>query len=805
LSSFDQRLFPPVANLWRYLQYGIRTLARSPGFAAGAVAILALGIGCSSTIFSVANAVLFRPLPFAHPDELVSVFERTSRGNREGVAPATFLDWRAQNRSFSTLATSRGLDVNLTGSGEPEQLGGAAVSEGMFQMLGAAPASGRGFQAEDYGQGAPGVVILSHGFWQRRFGGRDVLGKNILLGGKPYDVAGIMPRNFWFFWGRMDVWLPLRFTNQDLASRSGRARLMTIGRLRPGTSRAQAQGEMAALSTNLEASHPEAKGWSVTVRPLREQDEMVRHARPALLLLLAAVGIVMLIVCANMANLLLLRGGARAREIAVRSALGARRGALIGQFLVESLVLSCAGGLVGVLVSKWGIQLASTLIPEDLRLSLPAGPEQLGINAEVLWFNLAVCLMTGLLFGIAPAWQLSRPNLCESLKEGGRVATDGPVRRRLRRVLASAEIALSLVLLITAALILQSYLRMYHRDLGYRPEGVQAMLLLNLTAPAAGEILKKVEAIPGVQAAAFASPLPGWPVVWPFDFRQVEIERASGEPPVRALQTYVRGPYLDTMGFTLLRGRGFTAEEYAGERHVAIVNREFAKRYGLWPDPAGKRFRGAGSPAAPWLTIVGMVEDERHPLTGDPMPAFYRPGVAEPPPYLLYRARVDVTQTVRDRIWSVNAGQPVLALGAMDKIVGEARSPVRFGLALICSFAALALMVAAVGLYAVVAYGASSRAHEIGVRMALGATARDIRKLVLGEALGLALTGVAAGVLAALAASRILARFLYGFSATDPLTFAGVAAFLLIVATGAAWQPARKAAAADPMVSLRSD
>jgi len=306
----------------------LRTFARNPMFAVAASLIIALGIGSCTTVFSVANAVLFRPLPFRHPEELVSVFEWTPRGNREGVAPATFLDWRERNRCFTALATQRGLDVNLTGSGEPEQLSGAAITEGMLEMLGGAPVLGRSFRAEDFRESTPDVVLLAWSFWQRRFGGRDVTGSTLLLGGKPSTVIGVMPRGFWFFWGRHDIWLPLRWSARDLAARTGRASLMSIGRLRPGVSAAQAQQAMDALQAGLVASHPEMKGWGVTVRPLRQQPSMVRKARPALLMLLTAVGLVMLIVCANLANLMLLRGAARGRELAVRAALGARRSAL---------------------------------------------------------------------------------------------------------------------------------------------------------------------------------------------------------------------------------------------------------------------------------------------------------------------------------------------------------------------------------------------------------------------------------------------------------------------------------------------
>jgi putative ABC transport system permease protein len=478
-----------MSLLARDLRYTARTLRRTPGFAISASLILALGIGAATTTFSVANAVLFRSLPFPNPQTLVSVFEWTTRGNREGVAPATFLDWRAQNRCFTALATSRGLDINLTGAGEPEQLGGATVSEGMFELLGAVPTLGRGFARADYRVGAPRAVVLSHKFWQRRFAADpNVLGRIILLGGEPHTIIGVMPASFWFFWGRMDVWTPLRFTSKDLAGRGGRASLMTIGRLKSGVSLAQAQAEMEALSARLLHQHRDMQGWGVKVRPLHEQEELVRRARPALRLLLGAVAVVMLIVCANLANLLLARGSGRAKEIAIRAALGASRGALVAQLLVEALVLAAIGGALGVLFANWGIRLAASLIPEDLRMSLPAGPEQIGINSEIVLFALAISLFTGLLFGLAPALQLSQPKLSLTMQ-------------RPRHILAAAEIALSLVLLIAATFLLQSYMRAYRLDLGYRPRGVQAMLLLGVKHASADEIVSKVEAIPGVQAA----------------------------------------------------------------------------------------------------------------------------------------------------------------------------------------------------------------------------------------------------------------------------------------------------------------
>jgi putative ABC transport system permease protein len=797
----DQRRFASWIAFYRDCRFALRTLSRSPIFAATAVTIIALGIGSSTTIFSVANAVLFRPLPFPHPEQLVSVFEWTPRGNREGVAPATFLDWRGENRCFAALATRRALDLNLTGDGEPEQIGGDAITEGMLEMLGGTPALGRTFRAEDFAQSAPDVVLLTWSFWQRRFGGRDVRGTTLLLGGKPYSVIGVMPRDFWFFWGRMDVWVPLRFTAGELAGRAGRASLKSIARLLPGISAAQAQEAMDGLQAGLVARHPEMSGWRVTVRPLRDQPSMVRRARPALMLLLGAVTVVMLIVCANIANLMLLRGLARGREIAIRAALGARRSALATQFLAESLVLSLAGGAGGLLFALAGIRVADSLIPEDLRLSIAAAPTEIGLDSRMLCFSLGVSVATGLLFGVAPALRLSRPNIATSLKLGGRATGQPPSVRRLRSLLAIGEIALSGVLLIAAALILQSYARMYTRDLGYEPRNVQTALLLNIKPQTADATMRAVDAIPGVRSAAFVSSLPGWPVSWPFDFRQVEFAD-GGAPAGRSLQTLVRGPYLDTMGFQILRGRGFTAEEQSEERRVAIVNREFARRY-FASDALGKRFRGTGSTS--WLTVIGVINDEHHPLSGEPMPAFYRPGASDVPPYLLVRSPVDVSAEVRRVVRQVDRNQPLLPLPDMSRIVGEARSPVRFGLVLMGTFSLLALIVASLGLYAVVEYGAASRQHEIGVRIALGAQRADIHRLIFGGALRLAGTGILLGVLGALASSRLLSEMLFGISATDPVTFASVALLLLLVATVAAWQPARRAADADPIWTIRTE
>jgi putative ABC transport system permease protein len=794
----EHRRFAALTALARDVRYAFRTLARSPIFTLAAALIIALGIGSCTTVFSVANAVLFRPLPFPHPDELVTVFEWTPRGNREGVAPATFVDWREQNRCFTGLATKRALDLNLTGSGEPEQLGGDAISEGMLDMLGGAPILGRAFRAEDFRVNAPDVVLLTWSFWQRRFGGRDITGTGLILNGKLYTVIGVMPRGFWFFWGRMDLWLPLRFSTNDLAARADRHSLMSIGRLRPGVSPAQAQETMNALQAGLVAAHPEMKGWGVMVRRLRDQPSMVRRARPALMLLLAAVTLVMLIVCANIANLMLLRGTARAREIAVRAALGARRSALAVQFLVEALALSLVGSAGGMLLSMVGIRVADSLIPEDLRMQIAAAPGEIGIDGRILWFTFAVSIATGLLFGVAPSLRLSRPNIADALKSGGRAVGHSRSVRRFRSFLAAGEIALSGILLISAALILQSYVRMYARDLGYQPKEVQTTLLLNVKPATADAILREVSAIAGVQSASFVDPLPGWPVSWPFDFRQVEF--AGGAAPAgRSLQTVFRGPYLETMGFMLLRGRRFTVEEQADDHHVAIVNQEFARRY-LSSDPIGKRFRGVATNT--WLTVVGMISDEHHPLSGEALPAFYRPGNA---PYLLVRSPVDLNSELRRAIWRVDGNQPLLPLPGMEHIVGEARSPVRFGLVLMGSFSVLALIIAALGLYAVVAYGAASRTHEIGVRLALGASHSSIRRLILGDALRLAAFGIAAAVLGALAVSKLLAGMLFGLTATDPITYAAAAMLLLVIATAAAWHPARNAALADPLCTLRAE
>lgn len=803
-------------GLWQDLRYGTRMLLKNPGFTIVAVIALALGIGANSAIFSVVNTVLLRPLPYTDPERLVMVWEdRTAKGYpRDTPAPANYVDWRDQNQVFEGMAAIATHSLNLTGAGEPERLEGKRVSANFFNILGVEPLLGRGFLPEEDEPGAARVVVLSHGLWQRRFGSdKAILGKSLTLNGVGHEVVGVMPPDFQFPTREDELWVPIAFTPQQAAARQSHY-LQVIARTKPGVTIEQAQAEMSTIGARLQQQYPENTDLGVAVVPLHEQ--FVGDIKPALLILLGAVGFVLLVACANVANLLLARAAARQKEIALRVALGASRGRLVRQFLTESLLLAALGGVVGLLLSLWGVNLLKAFIPENISQA-----RHIAIDRWVLGFTALVSLLTGLIFGLAPATQASNFNLNETLKEGGRDSASGRRGNRIRSVLVVVEVAVSLVLLIGAGLLINSFLRLRGVDPGFRTDNLLTMRVMlpetKYTDQARrsafyAELVRRVEALPGVNSAAVAN----WiPLVKQGDSSGIAIEGqpapAPGQNP--SVVTRVVSPhYFQTMGIELLRGRQLTEQDRADAPRVIVISETMARKF--WPgeEPLGKRVTMGGPAGAPvpWLEVVGVVKDVRQfELTAEPKPQMYVPfeqPVFFRPSHLIVKTEVEpggLASAVRKTVWEIDKDQPVSNISTMKEVLSESISRQRFSMLLLGIFAAVALVLAAVGIYGVMSYSVAQRTHEIGIRMALGAQRSDVLKLAVGQGLKLVLVGVALGLAAAFVLTRVMSSLLFGVSATDPATLAIISLVLIGVALFASYIPARRATKVDPMVALR--
>jgi putative ABC transport system permease protein len=807
-----------METLWQDLRYGARMLARNPGFTTVAVLTLALGIGANTAIFSVVNAVLLRPLPFDHPDRIVTLGEKTKDGNRMNVGYATYVDWQTESRTFEHLAAYRWWDPSLIGEGPPERLSGLRVSQPFFSILGVQPALGRDFLPDEDRPDNSRVVILSHGLWQRRFGGDpEVVGRPVMLSGRNYTVVGVLPASFQsvvstFAYDSAEIWRPLGYdVSQPWACRTCR-HLRAIGRLSSGVSLEQAQAEIETITSNLKQDFPD-KYSGQGVRLIRLHDHMVGNVRLALLVLLGAVGFVLLIGCANVANLHLARAANREREIAIRAALGAGRRRLFRQLVTESLLLAVLGGAAGLLLALWGVDALLALSPADLpRL------DDVRVDSWVLTFGFAASIVTGLMFGLAPGLQSSQPDLNKALKQGGRTGVAaGP--SRLRSLLVVVETTLALVLLVGAALLVNSFFRLSRVHPGFDTKN-----MLTLTVTLSGEkysfdeqvltfhqrLADRIQALPGVESVAWASNLP---LSGNHDRYGMPIEdRPEVAPPDRpSVERYVvSSSYLRTMRIPLLRGRVFTEKDDAHAPGVALINQTLAQR--LWPgeNPIGKRIRMGGGPDA-WRTIVGIVGDVRHyGLALEPSMQAYVPhpqmlGQSSAHSWLI-RARSDpanLAAAVRDAVWAVDPDQPAYGVLTLEQMAAASVAQERFTMVLLGIFATVALVLAAIGIYGVISYSVSQRTHEIGIRMALGAQPRDIFKLVVGQGMALTLAGVGVGLAGAFALTRFLESLLFGVSATDPVTFAGVALLLAAVALLACYIPARRAARVDPLVVLR--
>jgi predicted permease len=812
-----------MKSLWQDLRYAGRGLRKQPGFALVAVVTLALGIGANTAIFSVVDAALLRGLPYREPERLVHLWEAKQNRDfdrREASFP-DFLDWRADTKDvFEGVAGYRPRGLTLTGGDAPERLPSAAVTSDFFDVLGARAALGRTFlPGEDQPEAAP-VVVLGHGLWQRRFGSDPkIVNSQITLDGESYTVVGVLGPEFSFArTGQAELWTGLRPAPALSAPRYMHW-LNVVARLRPGVSLEAARERLRATGERIAREDPGAHaGTALVAVPLHE--EVVGQVRPVLLVMLAAVGLVLLIACANVANLLLARGAARRREVAIRVALGASRGRLVRQLLTESVVLSVAGGGLGLVVALWGVDLLVAAVPAAQLAQMPY-LRGLSLNSSVLVFTAALSLATGVFFGLMPALEASRTNLQEAMKEGARAA-GGRSAGRLRAALVVSEVAVALVLLVGAGLLMKSLVRMLAVDPGFRADNLLTMRV-NLTpqrfandtdgsqrAQFFEELLRRAGEVPGVEGAAAVSNLPlsgdggtGTPSV---------VGREA--PPGGWSESHLRvvSPnYFDVMGVGLLQGRGFDARDRVGASPVVLVNRTFAERNFAGADPTGQRITFRFTQGRPPLEIVGVVGDEKiKSLDAPTTPVIYFPMLQGPDSSaaLVVRTKSEpqaVAAGLREALRTLDADAPLFGVRTMERLIADAPSTFirRYPAYLIGVFAAVALVLSSVGIYGVISYAVSQRTRELAIRAALGARRGNLLGLVLRQGMLLALAGVGAGLVGAFGLTRLLGSLLYGVSATDPAVFAAVSLLLLLVALAACYFPARRATKVDPIEALR--
>ncbi|MGA9626780.1 MAG: ABC transporter permease [Bryobacteraceae bacterium] len=796
------------------IRYAFRSLAARPGFTVTAILMLALGIGANTSIFSALDATLLRPLPFAEPDRLVGVYE-SYQGRPGGNGVAAFLDWRQQNTVFEDIALTEFdaialTDEKLTGSDAPERILGASVTTAFFPLLGIQPLLGRVFLPDEDNPGKDTEIILSHGFWQRRFGSRrDAIGQSLTVHGRPYTVIGVMPPGFrWSSGAPSEYWVPLAYDRQ--ASWRVQHQYGAIARLKRGVSMATAQAQMSAIAQRVEQQFPATnKGWGVLVAPLSE--EFVGDARPALLVLSLAVGFVLLIACANVANLMLARAAGRAREIAIRGALGASRGQIIRLVLAESILLSLAAGALGLILALWGVDLLSARLPAYVDLLRP-----IEIDGRALAFTLAVSIATGILFGLAPALRSSKGGVHEALKSAGPSAGMSPARGRFLKAVTVCEIALAVILVISGGLLIKSFAGLFAVNLGFRTENLLTMHV-GLPWPQYRaeerrmafyqDLLKRVGSLPGVESAGAVDMLPMSKNYSGGGFT-IEGRAAPDTWKKMSAQFLTATPsYFRAAGVPLRRGRLFTDQDVPGSPAVILINETMARRF--WPneDPIGQRIR-RGTRV---LTIVGIVGDVRHNGPAkETDPQFYFPYAQQPSGTMSLAVRtaaepLKLAAAVRAEIRGMEREAQVTRVQTMERSLSDSVAGPRVLTVLLGSFAGFALVLAAMGLYGVIAYSVSQRTHELGVRIALGADRGDVLKLVLGEALVLAVAGITIGMAGAFAGTRLLSSLLYRVAARDPAIFVAVPVLLALVALAASYVPARRAAAIEPLAALRCE
>ncbi len=802
------------------VQYALRSLARQPLFYSVVLLTLALGVGANAAIFTVVNAVLLRPLPYPDPDRLMMVWTYNPRQGFDkdvGTYP-NFEDWRRGSRSFERMSAYSGASVTLTGSGDPAQIRGARVTHEFLETMQVLPVLGRSFVPENGRAGGERVVILGHGLWTRRFGADPaIVGRRIMLNGTSHEVLGVMPASF-AQPSDAELWLPLAPVGpfESLFTARGSYWLTIVGRLNPGVTRATAQAEMNGIAARLEKEYPSNAGIGIRLVPMHE--ELVGDVKRPLLILLGAVCFVLLIACANVANLLLTRAASRTRELAIRAALGAGRRRLSRQLLTESLVLGLLGGIGGLALAAWATDLLRSLAPAELpRLA------DVAVDARVLVYTAGASLLTSVLFGTVAAFHVSRRDVGAALKEGGRAGTDSIRSGRLRAALAIGELAIALVLLVGAGLLVRSFMALSREDPGFASQGV---LTLRLQLPAAKydeparvaafheQLIDRLAALPGVESSAAGSTLllsrlPASATM-----------NIEGRPPLAADAQNIPVPYdsvspeyFTTLQIPLRRGRFFSRADGPDSQEVAIVNEAFVRRFFPGEDPLGRRvtFGTPGQPETRWQTIVGVVADTKRGGFGRPPWAeVYFPMRQAPDPrvFVFLRTGGDplaLVAAAQAAVWSIDRDQAIAGIRTVRELLAQQEANRWFTTLLLGLFAAVALVLALIGIYGVIAYSTAQRTQEIGIRMALGADQSSVLRLVLGSGLRIATAGLALGLAGALALTRVLSSLLYGVGTRDPVTFVVVPGALLLVALVACWVPARRAMRVDPLTALRSE
>ena len=795
-------------------RYALRQLLKSPSFTIVAIVTLALGIGACTAIFSVVNTVLLRPLDYPDPDRIVVIRETQLPQFPEfSVSPPNYVDWEKQTKSYEYLAAYTGAALNLTGEGEPQRLVGVKATAHYFDVYGVKPILGRMLLPEEDAEGKNHVVVLSYGFWQRVFGGaRDVVGRAVQLNGEPYQIVGVAPFGFGIA-SKVDVWTPMAFTAKETANDArGGHYINVVGRLKPGVTFRQAKAELEVIANQLAVQYPDPqKGWGIFMMPI--QDYMVRDVKPVLYTLLGAVACVLLIACANLANLLLARATARHREISIRAALGAGRGRLIRQLLTESVVLAVCGGIAGVILANLGLDALLALAPTSLpRIS------EIHLDPGVLLFSLALSVVTGLVFGIAPAWLAARADVNEALKQGTRGSTEGGARGRLRSALVVIEVTFALVLLGGAGLLARSFIQLANVDPGFIPENAT---LMRLSLPQrkypqpeqqtafVNALLEQIKNLPGVQASGVTHSMP---LVGDYVLGfNIEGRPAIDPADLPSTNYYAVTPdYFRAMGIRLVRGRVFTPQDDAKAPHVAIINETMARQFFPNEDPIGKRINITNGPDY-WREIVGIVGDiKQYGVDKATSAQSYEPFAQVPFTSLNVVIRTKgsaaaLLGALRPAVYAVDKDQPVGVIRPLEEIMADSVARQRFAMLLLTVFSGVALVIAAVGIYGVMAYNVVQRTGEFGIRMALGAQQRDVLRLVLTQGGKLIGVGLAVGLLATLGASYAMRSILFNTSAYDPLTLASITVLLAAVALVACFFPANRATKVNPIEALRTE
>ncbi|HEX8144505.1 MAG TPA: ABC transporter permease [Pyrinomonadaceae bacterium] len=805
-----------MGTIWQDLRYGFRMLRKNPGFTLVAVLAIALGIGANTTMFSAVNALLLHPFSFPNQERLVMLWERVpdTGVRRASVSPGNFADWRDGNTVFDGMAAFSQRAFNLTDGEQPERVSGARVSANFFAVLGEKAARGRTFSDEEGQPGHEQVALVKQSLWERRYGSDPhLVGKQIMLDGKSYTVIGILPTAFKFPLNGSELWVPLAFDAKEQNQRESHY-LSVVGLLKPGATRAQAQSEIEAIAQRAQQQYPETNGGR-TAFVESMNDTYTRGSRIYLQVLMGSVVFVLLIACANVANLLLVRSTSRQKEIAVRMALGGSRLRLIRQLLTESVLLAAMGGGLGLLFSVWGNEFLKGGIPPGFTQFIP-GWENLHLDTSVLVFTLIMTLLTGAVFGLAPALQATKLNLNEALKESGKGTSSGASRNRLRSLLVVSEVALSLILLVGAGLMIRSFVHLISSNLGINPNNVLTMELSipRLKYPEEQhrinfyqELVGRIRNLPGVEQAAAVNYVPMGRSSSSADFH-VEGPPAppKGKEPFADYQV-VTPQYFEAMGTPIRQGRAFTEQDKKDAPLVVIINERLARRYFPAGDALGHRlvFNEKEGP----LEIVGVAADVKNEdLDDEANMTVYRPFLQEPWGSMAVIVRtssdpVQLASTVRSEVRAIDQEQPVYNIRTMQQVIEESVSPKRLATLLLTFFAFGALLLAAIGIYAVMAYSVTSRTHEIGIRMALGAQPRDILRLIVRQGLILTGIGVGLGLLGAFAMTRAMTEMLNGVQATDPLTFGAISLLLSVVALLACYLPARRATKVDPMIALR--